>query len=164
MILKMTIVLFIQLSRCYFSWLTDWSDLHAPCNVDTALRLWFPILIFNCHQSVFSKYWVTLRSLSTVTIELIPEQGEQHSAVPKRRVFGHLIPPSLCAGTCSASPATVNHVTISSRRNPNPRARSVRALAAAPAQDMLKPEAAALRIKMLESGPCARLVLSSVFH
>lgn len=147
MILKIPIVLFIQLSRCYFSWLTDWSNLHAPCNVDTALRLWFPILIFNCHQSVFSKYRVTLRSLSPVTIELIPERGEERSVVPKRRVFGHLIPPFSCAGTCRASPATVNHVTISSRRNPNPRARSVRVQAAASAQDMLKPEATALRIK-----------------
>lgn len=126
MILKITIVLFILLSRCYFSWLTDWSDLHAPCNVDTALRLWFTILIFNCYQSVFSKYWVTLGSLSPVTIELIPERGEERSAVPKRRVFGHLIPPSSRAGTCRASSATVNHVTISSRRNPNPLAGSVR--------------------------------------
>lgn len=125
MILKISIVLFIQFSRCYFSWLTDWSDLHAPCNADTALRLWFPILIFNCHQSVFSKYRVTLRSPGPVTIELIPERGEERSAVPKRRVFGHLIPPSSRAGTCRAPPATVNHVTISPWRNPNPRARSV---------------------------------------
>ncbi len=147
MILKIPIVLFIQLSRCYFSWLTDWSDLHVPCNADTALRLWFPILIFNCHQSVFSKYRVTLRSLSPVTTELIPERGEERSAVPKRRVFSHLIPPFSCTGTCSASPATVNHVTISSRRNPNPHARSVGAQAAASAQDMLKLEAMALRIK-----------------
>lgn len=156
MILKITIVVFIQLSRWYFSWLADWNDLHAPCNVDTALRLWFPILIFNCHQSVFSKYRVTLRSLGPVTIELTPEQGEEHGAVPKRRVFGHLIPPSACAGTCSASPATVNHVTISSRRNPNPPARSARAHAAASAQDMLKPEATTLRIKNARKwSPCA---------
>lgn len=158
MILKITIVLFIQLSRCYFSWLTDWSDLHAPCNVDTALRLWFPILIFNCHQSVFSKYRVTLRSLSPVTVELIPERDEERSVVPKRRVFGHLIPPSPSAGTCSASPATVNHVTISSRRNPSPRTRSVHAQADDSTQDMLKPEATALRIKNARkwslSAPC----------
>lgn len=96
---------------------------------------------------MFSKYRVTLRSPGPVTIALIPERGEERGAVPKRRVFGHLIPPSPCTGTCSASPATVNHVTISSRRNPNPRARSVRARAAASAQDMLKPEATALRIK-----------------
>lgn len=96
---------------------------------------------------MFSKYRVTLQSLSPVTIELITEQGEERCAVPKRRAPGHLIPPSSCAGTCSASPATVNHVTISSRRNPNPRARSVRVQAAASAQDMLKSEAMALRIK-----------------
>lgn len=144
--------------------LADWCNLHAPCNVDIALMLWIPLLIFNCHQSVFSKYWVTLRSLDPVTIELIPERDEERCAVPKRRLFGHFIPPSSRAGTCSASPATVNHVTISSRRNPNPRARSVRAQAAASTQDKLKPEAATLRIKTLKSGPCARLVLSSVFH
>lgn len=147
MILKITRVLFIQLSWCYFSWLTDWSDLHVPCNVDTALGLWFPVLIFNCHQSVFSKYRVTLHSPGPVTTELILEWGKERGAVPKRRVFGHLIPPSSRTGTCRASPATVNHVTISSRGNPNPRARSVRAQAAASAQDILKPEATALRIK-----------------
>lgn len=96
---------------------------------------------------MFSKYWVTLRSPSPVTTEMIPERGEKRSVVPKRRVFGHLIPPFSCADTCSASPATVNHVTISSRRNPNPRARADRVQAAASAQDMLKPEAMALRIK-----------------
>lgn len=107
---------------------------------------------------MFSKYRVTLRSLSPVTIELIPEQGEERGVVPKSPVFGHLIPPSSRAGTCSASPATVNHVTISSRRNPNPRARSIRAQAAASAQDMLKPEATTLRIKNIRKwslcAPC----------
>lgn len=96
---------------------------------------------------MFSKYRVTLRPLSPVTIELIPGLGEERSAVPERPVLGHLIPPASRTGTCSAPPATVNHVTISSRRNPNPRARSVRARAAASTQDMLKPEATALRIK-----------------
>lgn len=67
--------------------------------------------------------------------------------VPARRAFGHLIRPSPCSGTCRASPATVNHVTISSRRHPNPHARSAGCKQAAPAQDMLKPEATALRIK-----------------
>lgn len=90
---------------------------------------------------------MTLLSLGPVTTELIPERDEERSAVPKRRLLGHLIPPSACTGTCSASPATVNHVTISSRRNPNPHARYVRARAAARAQDVLKPEATTLRIK-----------------
>lgn len=38
-ILHVATALFINPSRCYFSWLADWSDLHVPCNVDTALRL-----------------------------------------------------------------------------------------------------------------------------
>ncbi|CAB1453503.1 unnamed protein product [Pleuronectes platessa] len=50
---------------------------------------------------------VTLGSHGPGTIELIPEQGDERSVVPKRRVFGHLIRPSLRAGTCSAPLATV---------------------------------------------------------
>lgn len=61
---------------------------------------------------------------------------------------GHLIPPPppRAAATCSASPATVNHVTVSSPRNPNPLARDP-----PPGlprhRDPLKPDATALRIK-----------------
>jgi hypothetical protein len=71
---------------------------------------------------VFSKYRVTFQPPSPVTIEPIPDQDAEHSVVPESCIYCHLIPPSLRASTCSASPATVNHVTISSRGNPNPRA------------------------------------------
>lgn len=71
---------------------------------------------------MFSKYRVTFQPPSPVTIEPIPDQDAEHSVVPKSRIYCHLIPPSLRASTCSASPATVNHVTISLRGNPNPRA------------------------------------------
>lgn len=123
-----------------------------------------PVLIFNCHQSVFSKYRVTHRSPGPVTTGLIPERGEKRGAVPKRRLFGHPIPPFSRADTCSASPATVNHVTISSRRNPNPRARSVPAQkAAASSRDVLKPEAMALRIENARKwSPCAPCFVISV--
>lgn len=50
--------------------------------------------------------------------------------------------PSRAAATCSASPATVNHVTVSPPRNPNPLARDPPRH-----RDALKPDAAALRIK-----------------
>lgn len=53
--------------------------------------------------------------------------------------------PSHAATTCSASPATVNHVTVSSQRNPNPLARDPPGLPRH--RDALKPDAAALRIK-----------------
>lgn len=55
--------------------------------------------------------------------------------------------PSRAAATCSASPATVNHVTVSSPRNPNPLARDQLRAGPPRHRDALKPDAAALRIK-----------------
>lgn len=95
---------------------------------------------------MFSKYWVSLRPLSPVTTEPIPQRGGKRRAVPRRRLPGHLIPPPpRAAATCSASPATVNHVTVSSPRNPNPLARDPPGLPRH--RDPLKPDATALRIK-----------------
>lgn len=115
-----------------------------------------------CFQSIGwrSGLWVQARQSSL-------QSGGWGSVAPhqRKRVLGHLIlpPTSPHAGTCSASPATVNHVTISPWRNPNPCARSVRTQAAASVQDMLKPEASALRIKNGRKwSPCAPCFVISV--
>lgn len=55
--------------------------------------------------------------------------------------------PSRAAATCSASLATVNHVTVSSPRNPNPLARDPLGPGCLGTETRLKPDAAALRIK-----------------
>lgn len=95
---------------------------------------------------MFSKYWVSLRPLSPRSRQSrfrsragsgVRFQGDDSSVI--------LSLPSRAAATCSAWPATVNHVTVSSPRNPNPLARDPPGLPRH--RDTLKPDATALRIK-----------------